>query len=187
MLRWSVDVLVTAGCNPVVVVVPRDWVARVGAELEEAVVVAGGDTRQASVRCGLDAIAADNVLVHDGARPFVTAALVRRVLDGLSSAPACVPALPIDETLKRADGDRVRATVDRTGLLRVQTPQAFRTAVLRSAHERAERDGFIGTDDAQLVERLGETVVVVDGEPANVKLTRAGDFAVAEALARPLA
>lgn len=184
MLRWSVDVLRDAGCDPVVVVVPQEWVARVRADLPSAVVVAGGDTRQASVARGLDAIDTETVLVHDGARPFVTAALARRVVAGLASAPACVPALPVEETLKRADGGRVAGTVDRAGLMRVQTPQAFVTAVLRAAHARAAHDGFTGTDDAQLVERLGEAVAVVEGEPSNVKLTYPRDFDVAEALAR---
>jgi 2-C-methyl-D-erythritol 4-phosphate cytidylyltransferase len=142
--------------------------------------VAGGETRQESVRNALEGIVADRIVIHDGARPFVKEDLVHRVLDALEGADAVIPVLPVDDTLKEIDGDRVLGTIDRNRVRRVQTPQAFRTEALRAAHEAASRDGFVGTDDAQLVERNGGRVVTVDGQWSNLKLTRPEDFAVAD-------
>jgi 2-C-methyl-D-erythritol 4-phosphate cytidylyltransferase len=93
-----------------------------------------------------------------------------------------VVGLPLDETLKRVDRGAVVETVARSGLWRVQTPQTFLTDALVRAHEAARRDGFVATDDAQLVERYGRGVVVVAGSTTNIKLTYPGDFAIAEAL-----
>jgi 2-C-methyl-D-erythritol 4-phosphate cytidylyltransferase len=143
------------------------------------VVVPGGDTRADSVRCGLAAVPddAEIVVVHDGARPLASAALFRSVVAAVrAGADGAVPALPVVDTVKRVDGDRVVGTVDRGDLVAVQTPQAFRAGALRRAH----RGGDDATDDAGLVERGGGTVVVVPGEVRNVKLTTASDLEVAE-------
>jgi 2-C-methyl-D-erythritol 4-phosphate cytidylyltransferase len=142
--------------------------------------VAGGATRQDSVAHALEAISAERILIHDGARPCVTEDLVADVVAALAHADAVVPVLPVDDTLKEVDGERVLTTVDRTRVRRVQTPQGFREDALRAAHEAAKRDGFIGTDDAQLVERNGGKVITVDGRLTNLKLTRPQDFSVAE-------
>jgi 2-C-methyl-D-erythritol 4-phosphate cytidylyltransferase len=148
-------------------------------------IVPGGGSRQESVARGLDAIGLDAsiVLVHDAARPLVTGDLVQRVIKAAAGSGAAVAALPVVDTLKRATGrDGAVMTVDREGLWTAQTPQAFRVAVFRDAVSRAVADGFVGTDDASLVERLGLPVTLVDGEPFNFKITRAEDVLLAEEL-----
>jgi 2-C-methyl-D-erythritol 4-phosphate cytidylyltransferase len=161
--------------------------ARALTEIPEAVVFTpGGQTRQESVSRGLELVRAEGVVVHDAARPFVEAALVRDVIAALQDADAVVAAVPMDETLKRATVDEapvtVRETVDRSDLWRAQTPAAFKTDVLRAAHERAHDEGFIGTDESSLVERYGGVVRVVLGTRSNLKVTFPEDFAVAEAM-----
>jgi 2-C-methyl-D-erythritol 4-phosphate cytidylyltransferase len=143
------------------------------------VVVAGGSTRSASVRAGLAAVPKEvtHVLVHDAARPVPVTDVWRRVLDALEQgADAVVPAVPVTDTLRERDG----ATVDRERFVAVQTPQGFRTAVLRAAHEK-ELDG---TDDASLAEAIGAKVVLVDGDPTNIKITDESHLAMAELLVR---
>jgi 2-C-methyl-D-erythritol 4-phosphate cytidylyltransferase len=179
---WSIDVLARAGCSPIVVALPPDRLDAAAGLLGNTGVafVAGGETRQHSVRNALEVVASDRILIHDGARPCVEEGLVSDVLAALSNADAVVPVLPVDDTLKEVDGEQVLSTFDRTRVRRVQTPQGFREEPLRAAHARAERDGFTGTDDAQLVERNGGRVVTVEGRLTNIKLTRPMDFAVAE-------
>ena len=146
-------------------------------------VVAGGATRQESVWLALQAVPADTeiAIVHDAVRPFVTRALIDAVLAGAETVGAAICALPIAETVKRVRDGMVEATIERAGLWAVQTPQAFRAPVLREAHEKARRDGIVGTDDAMLVERLGQRVVVVAGLQDNVKITSAADLRRARA------
>ncbi len=150
-------------------------------------VVAGGAERQESVWRALQAAPADTelVLVHDAVRPFVDARLVEAVIAAAARTGAATCALPARETVKRVRDGLVEATVDRDGLWLVQTPQAFRADLLREAHAAARRDGFAGTDDAALVERLGKPVAVVPGLRQNVKITTPEDLAWARrALAR---
>jgi 2-C-methyl-D-erythritol 4-phosphate cytidylyltransferase len=147
--------------------------------------IPGGARRRDSVACGLAALPDDatHVLIHDAARPLASVALGMSVAARLAEgdADAVVPAIPVGDTLKRVEGDRVIATVPRDGLAAVQTPQGFVLAALRSAHARDTDDA---TDDAQLIERNGGTVVCVPGESHNFKITFPGDLAVAEALLR---
>jgi 2-C-methyl-D-erythritol 4-phosphate cytidylyltransferase len=145
-------------------------------------VVTGGAERQESVWLGLQAVPDDAtvIVVHDAVRPFITRALVDRVIAAARSGGGAICALPIAETVKRVRDAVVEATVDRSALWAVQTPQAFRAALLREAHEKARRDGFLGTDESMLVERLGHPVAVVPGLPDNVKITTAGDLARAK-------
>ena len=167
-----------AACDEVVLVLPG---GRVWDGAAVAVAVSGGRTRSESVRAGLAAIASDAeiAVVHDAARPLATPELFELVIDAVrAGADAAVPALPVTDTLKRVDGDRVVGTVDRDGLVAVQTPQAFRVAALRAAHTGAAD----ATDDAALVEAVGGTVVVVGGDPRNLKVTNVADVAVVEAL-----
>jgi 2-C-methyl-D-erythritol 4-phosphate cytidylyltransferase len=167
-----------AACDEVVLVLPE---GRVWDGAPVAAAVAGGRTRSESVRAGLAAIASDAeiAVVHDAARPLATPELFELVIDAVrAGADAAVPALPVTDTLKRVDGDRVVGTVDRDGLVAVQTPQAFRVAALRAAHTGAAD----ATDDAALVEAVGGTVVVVGGDPRNLKVTNVADVAVVEAL-----
>lgn len=145
--------------------------------------VSGGDRRRDSVAAGLAAIDDDAgfVLIHDAARPLVTAKLVRSVIERLlvGDVAGVVPVVPVRDTLKRVAGDYVIETVDRSDLVAVQTPQGFDLAALRSAHAVANGDA---TDDASMVESTGGTIAVVDGDPANLKVTYPEDLAVAEAL-----
>ena len=184
LVTWSIDALRSAGCDPIVVVVPEEHLSDAAALLAsyEVVLTSGGATRQASVVSGLDEISAETVVIHDGARPLVTEDLIKRALEPLDRYDGAIVGIPMDETLKRAEEDRVIGTVDRRDLWRVQTPQAFRTPVLRQAHERARADGFVGTDDAALVERNGGSVTLVKGSRLNIKVTYPEDFALAEAL-----
>jgi 2-C-methyl-D-erythritol 4-phosphate cytidylyltransferase/2-C-methyl-D-erythritol 2,4-cyclodiphosphate synthase len=148
----------------------------------------GGDTRQRSVLNGLRALKARapaRVLIHDAARPFVSAAIVERVLDALERAPAAIAAVPLADTLKRAGPDRrVAATLDRAGLWRAQTPQGFRFDAILGAHEAAAAAGHGDlTDDAAVAEWAGIPVELVEGSEANGKLTTAQDLAMAAAAA----
>jgi 2-C-methyl-D-erythritol 4-phosphate cytidylyltransferase len=149
-------------------------------------VVAGGSERQESVWRGMQAVPAGAavIVVHDAVRPFITRALIDRVIAAARTGGAAVCALPITETVKRVRDQVVEATVDRSGLWAVQTPQAFRAELLREAHEKARRDGFLGTDESMLVERLGQPVAVVPGVADNVKITTPDDLIRATRAAR---
>lgn len=165
-------------CDGVVIVLPAesDWIAPAG-----VLTAVGGATRSASVRCGLALLPenADVVVVHDAARPLATRALFARVVAAVrAGADAAVPGVPVTDTVKRVRDDVVVETVARDDLVVVQTPQAFRRSALEAAHAS---DG-VGTDDAALVEARGGTVVVVEGEARNLKLTQAGDLELAQAL-----
>jgi 2-C-methyl-D-erythritol 4-phosphate cytidylyltransferase / 2-C-methyl-D-erythritol 2,4-cyclodiphosphate synthase len=147
----------------------------------------GGATRQISVRAGLEALARhkpDIVLVHDAARPFASQALIARAIDTAATCGAGVPGLPVTDTVKAIDAQGfVRQTLERAKLRTVQTPQGFAYAPLVEAHRRAAaqgRDDF--TDDAALAEWAGMKVAVFDGEPGNIKITNAEDFARVEAM-----
>lgn len=168
----------SAVCDEVVVVLPEgeSWD---GAAVAAA--VPGGATRSASVRAGLAAIGDDIeiAVVHDAARPLASPELFELVIDAVrSGADAAVPAVAVADTLKRVDGGRVVETVSRDGLVGVQTPQAFRVGVLRDAHAA----GADATDDAALVEQHGGRVVVVPGDPRNVKVTTVADLTLVRAL-----
>ena len=144
--------------------------------------VAGGAERQDSVRAGLEALPADVdlVAVHDAARPLVRPEAVSRVVAAAARAGAAILAIPARDTIKRVTEGRVVATPDRATCWAAQTPQVFRVALLREALAKAASDGHRGTDDAALVERLGITVHVVEGDSDNLKLTHPEDLAVAE-------
>jgi len=174
VLDWSVADA-RAACDGVVVVVPSDRV--------EPGTIAGGSSRSESVRCGLAAVPAeaDVIVVHDAARPAAGVALFRAVIDAVrAGADGAIAAVPVTDTVKRVAGDVVVSTLDRTELVAVQTPQAFRASSLRAAHA----GGGEATDDAALVEQAGGRVVVVPGHAANRKLTEPGDLAVLESVLR---
>ena len=141
-------------------------------------VVPGGARRQDSVRHGLEALPQDctHVLVHDAARPFLSAALMHRVLAGLERAPAVVPGLRMTDTVKRLDGERIAATLPRDEVATVQTPQGFDARLLRAAHAAAQEKGLDATDDAVLMESQGHTVIMVEGESDNRKITHPEDL-----------
>lgn len=185
VIDHAVGVAAAAG-DGVVIVVPADDVIAESARIAgggERLVVAGGATRSESVRAGLAAVpaAATIICVHDAARPFATPALFAAVVATIvSGADAAIPGLPVTDTIKVVDtAGRVVSTPDRATLVAVQTPQAFRSSVLRKAHA----GGGDGTDDAGLVERTGGTVVVVSGEADNRKVTHPDDLVWARARA----
>ncbi len=146
--------------------------------------VAGGAERQDSVRAGLAALPPDVelVAVHDAARALVRPESVARVVHAAARHGAAILAVPARDTIKRVAGGRVVETPPRASCWAAQTPQVFRAEILREAHEKALADRFVGTDDAELVERLGVAVEVVEGDPDNLKLTHPEDLLVAEQL-----
>jgi len=148
--------------------------------------VRGGAERQESVWLGLQAAAdAGLVLVHDAARALVPAAVIDAVIDAAAREGAAIPVLEVADTVKQVAGDgSISATLPRGELRLAQTPQGFRADLLRSALERAARDGISGTDDAALVERTGHRVVTVAGSPRNFKITTPSDLRLAAALLR---
>jgi 2-C-methyl-D-erythritol 4-phosphate cytidylyltransferase len=185
-----------AACEAIDAIVPvlpagalgrtADW--RVGETARRKLLapVAGGAERQDSMRAGLAALPAgvEIVAVHDAARALVRPADVARVVAAAERAGAALLAVPVRDTLKRVRDQRVVATEPREGLWAAQTPQAFRAALLREALAKADADDFRATDDAQLVERLGVAVEIVEGDPGNLKLTWPADLAWAEAALR---
>ncbi len=148
--------------------------------------VPGGDSRQASVRLGLESLAEiepQKVLIHDGARPFVSGAVIDRVLDALESSPGAIAGVPVTDTLKREAEGRIAGTLDRDALWRAQTPQGFRFPEILAAHRRAAHEiGDTLTDDAAVAEHAGLAVALVEGSDDNVKLTTPQDLARAERL-----
>ncbi len=149
--------------------------------------VPGGATRQESVIRGLESLETSdcrNVLIHDAARPFVSAGIVGRVLAALDDAPGAIPAIPVADTLKDVEDDIVNKTVDRSRLWRAQTPQAFRYRDILAAHCKARDSGFPATDDAAVAEFAGLAVKVVAGAEENFKITSPEDMSRAEAVLR---
>ena len=188
VLRWSAEALLAAEpCALAVVTSPGDAgrCAQALRGLTGWSRVDGGAERTDSVRAGLDAVAAsapEAVLIHDAARPLVTAEHVAALLAALGDAEGALPALPVPDTLKRAErAGFVAATMDRTGLHRAQTPQAFRFPALRDAYDRWS--GGPLTDDAAVLETAGGRVRLIPGDPRLMKLTYPEDFPMAEALA----
>ena len=173
----------------VIVAAPAEYLARTRRALTAVrgaarlTVVTGGAERQESVWLGMQAVPAGAavIVVHDAVRPFVTGALIDRVLAAARASGGAICALPIAETVKRVRDGMVETTIDRSALWAVQTPQAFRAALLREAHEKARRDAFVGTDESMLVERLGHSITVVRGLPENVKITTPADLRRARA------
>ena len=172
VLDWSLDAA-RAACDGVVVVVP--------AGVDEPGAVTGGATRSDSVRAGLAHVPLDAeiVVVHDAARPLAGTEIYERALAAIrAGGDAAIPVVAVNDTIKRVEGTIVVETLDRSALVAVQTPQAFRASVLREAHASSAE----ATDDAALVEAIGGKVVTVDGDRRNLKLTTRDDVAVALAL-----
>ncbi|WP_299753865.1 bifunctional 2-C-methyl-D-erythritol 4-phosphate cytidylyltransferase/2-C-methyl-D-erythritol 2,4-cyclodiphosphate synthase [uncultured Boseongicola sp.] len=165
----------------VIVVHPDDiatdlWPADTG-----GAIVAGGETRTASVRAGLAALAGrvDHVLIHDVARPLISHAVIDRVIAALKSSDAAAPAIAVTDALWHGKDNTVVGTQDRTGVYRAQTPQGFDLAKIIAAHETANADA---ADDVEIARLAGITVTIVEGDPANVKITGPEDFNRAERL-----
>lgn len=192
LLRRSAEAL--ASCPSVgalIIVAPEHLLREAGDEAwgtgKLRAVVAGGATRQDSVRAGLaETVAADEVvLVHDAARPFVTSELVTRVVEAARASGAAIPVAPVVDTIKRVRAGRVGETVDRESLGAAQTPQGFDRRLLLRAYAAAARDGVALTDEAMAMERVGRPVTAVPGSVRNFKITTAEDLDRARALLSP--
>ncbi|OLD76019.1 MAG: 2-C-methyl-D-erythritol 4-phosphate cytidylyltransferase [Gemmatimonadetes bacterium 13_1_20CM_69_52] len=165
---------------------PPDWLAKLVGE--RLVLVAGGATRAHSVRAGLRALPehVDIVLIHDGARPFVTRDTIDGVLARARAGVGAVAAIPISDTVKDVEQERITKTVARDRLWRAQTPQGFPRTMIEQAYAGLANGDAAPTDDAELCERAALPVEVVPDSPYNLKVTTADDFRIAEALAREL-
>ncbi|WP_285769182.1 2-C-methyl-D-erythritol 4-phosphate cytidylyltransferase [Peribacillus sp. SI8-4] len=144
--------------------------------------VNGGGERQQSVYNGLQHADAEIVLVHDGARPFIERGQISELCEAASLHGGAVIAVPVKDTIKKAMDNRILETVERSSLWAVQTPQAFRISTLKRAHEQAEAEAFLGTDDASLLEWIDEQVVIIEGNYDNIKITTQEDLYFAEAI-----
>lgn len=149
--------------------------------------VVGGEHRQQSVHNALNSIVAapdDIILVHDAVRPFVTQEVVIQVIEAAKKYGAAIAGLPAVDTVKQvertAEGALIKATIPRAGIVMAQTPQGFRYGIMKKAFDDAAADGFLGTDEASLVERSGQDVAVVMGSPRNIKITAPPDMELAE-------
>ncbi|HHW37475.1 MAG TPA: 2-C-methyl-D-erythritol 4-phosphate cytidylyltransferase [Bacillales bacterium] len=147
-------------------------------------IVNGGQERQNSVYNGLKAVPDEDaiVLIHDGARPFIKQSIIHTLVKSASVNDGAIVAVPMKDTIKAAKNNIVEKTVERSSLWSVQTPQAFRLSVILDAHQKAEDDQFLGTDDSSLVERLGKKVHIVVGDYENIKLTTPEDLIFGEAI-----
>jgi len=164
----------------------REHVVEAGGFRKIAAIVPGGKERQHSVMNGLRALSAvagedDVVLIHDGVRPFVTTEMLREAIATARSHDGALVAVPAKDTIKMVRNGIVVATPDRDTLWQAQTPQAFRFGVIFRAHQAAERDNVLGTDDASLVERTGGSIHIVRGDYRNIKITTPEDIVLAEA------
>jgi len=170
--------------QPVIGAGQSDLFARATAGLALDPPVTGGETRQESCRLGLQAIArhgVTHVLIHDAARPFVSADLIGRVIAGLEKHQSAIPGLAIADTVKKAPSGTIERTIDRTGLWTVQTPQGFAFDAIRAAHEKARQSGQTSlTDDAAVAELAGLEVAIIPGDAENRKMTTAADLAEAD-------
>jgi 2-C-methyl-D-erythritol 4-phosphate cytidylyltransferase len=184
VVAWSIAAARTVADGIVVVVPDGSAPSPAADQLGADEVVAGGPTRSHSVRAGLAAVPteASVIIVHDAARPLASAELFASVVDALAEdgVHGAIPVLRVTDTLKLVADGKVSTTVDREGMVSVQTPQAFVAATLRAAHAEAGE----ATDDAGLLEALGATVRTVPGEPSNFKLTHLEDMVIAQALVR---
>ena len=187
VLRWSVETFLAHPAVSAVRVVarPEDRALydRALAGMDLSAPIAGGATRQDSVRQGLQACAAakpDRVLIHDGARPFVSAELIARVIAGLDAADAVLPVMPVADTLRRKRSEKYEIVV-REDLTRAQTPQGFRFDAILEAHRRYAAEAV--TDDIALAERAGLSLALVAGEEINIKLTTPQDFTLGHRIA----
>lgn len=187
VIRWSVESLLAAGADPVVVVIASDAGSRAADALNGLSgwrAVPGGATRAQSVQTGLKALAIGDetpVLIHDAARPFLSLTVIKRLLAALADADGALPALPVADSLRRGVAGLVAGAVERDNLWRAQTPQAFRLKTIRDAYS-AWNDAEAPTDEAAVVEQAGGRVRLVEGDARLLKLTYPEDFAMAEAL-----
>ena len=186
----------TPAVHEIIVALRKDEIAGFRAQLEKQYpevlkkplqIVEGGEHRQNSVANALQTLAADPsdiVLVHDAVRPFITPEIIGNVVQAVEKHQAAIAGWPAIDTVKQvertADGAIIKATIPRASIVMAQTPQGFRYDILKKAFDQAATDGFLGTDEASLIERAGLPVAVVMGSPRNIKITTPADMELAE-------
>ena len=189
ILYYTLKTLQDCGIiSEIILVVPEkeyqaacaDWLGN--PEIVKKVVV-GGEKRQDSVFNGFREVSphSEIVLVHDGVRPFLSKKMISESIDAAREFGAAITAIPVNDTIKRVDASgMVSQTIDREGLWRVQTPQAFQYSLLHEAFNKAISEKFYGTDEGTLIEHLGEPVKIVEGSERNIKITRPEDLELSE-------
>ena len=191
MLSYSLRVVASvAAIRELVITVPEGFEGAARAEVTATSVripvkiTCGGAERQDSVRIALALTSAESdlVVVHDAARPMATATMFEACLEAAARAGGAIAAIPLADTLKRVVDSAITETIARAELWQAQTPQAFRRDVLVAAHRHAVDERIVATDDADLVERIGTSVEVVEGSTANIKITTPSDLAIVEAI-----
>ncbi|MET4656153.1 2-C-methyl-D-erythritol 4-phosphate cytidylyltransferase [Exiguobacterium sp. PvP048] len=187
IIEWTLDVFEQdPACLEIILAInpaEQSWFERITAPYKTPIrLVPGGRERQESVQRGLEALTESGiVLIHDGARPFVTIASIHQVVEAAERTGAAILGVPIKDTVKRIDGDTIVETVPREQLMAAQTPQAFKLETIRSIHAKAATE-FLGTDDASLIEWDGGTVTWVTGQYENIKVTTPDDLLFGEAI-----
>jgi 2-C-methyl-D-erythritol 4-phosphate cytidylyltransferase len=188
VLDWSLETFDShVKVTDIILVVKEDWLREKYMRHFQklSAVVHGGEKRQDSVLAGFKKVAPEKdgiVLVHDGVRPLVEKDLISRVIEAAEKEGAAIPGIPFEDTIKQVKEERVFRTLDRTDLVRIQTPQGFSYDILEEALSKANADNFYGTDEASLVERLEKKVCIVAGDTRNIKITSPEDIQIAEAL-----
>ncbi|MEW6686913.1 MAG: 2-C-methyl-D-erythritol 4-phosphate cytidylyltransferase [Candidatus Edwardsbacteria bacterium] len=193
LLTYSLKTFIDSSIiEQIVLVVPKGMinytkkkvVAKLKCGRKKILLIEGGKERQDSVSQGLKALSDDTkiVVIHDGVRPFVTREMINEVVKQAIKFRAAVTAIPMTDTVKKAEGKFFIRTVDRSRLWRIQTPQAFEYSLIRKAYETASALGYYATDDASLVENLGVRIKIVLGSIQNIKVTTLEDFRLAEAI-----
>lgn len=198
---WSLSTLAAHNQVDIVVVcVPQLSLDAVQAEIKDLLpsdqsqkilVTAGGLTRQNSVHNGLERLSQmsnppDFVMVHDAARPLLTAQLINQVIQSVTANGACTVAMPVTDTIKKVKNNIVGDTLDRNELVQIQTPQAARFEWLLTAHRKAQAENFVTTDDSTILEHSGHKVHIVMGSPYNLKITNPEDLSLCQSLASML-
>jgi len=171
----------------IILVLPKKYIPRYEKKLKIPFpklkkITQGGKRRQDSVFSGLKCISPKSniILIHDTARPLITEKLINSVIKGTKKYGACIPAIPVADTIKQIKGAFVQKTLERKNIFSVQTPQGFRKTLLGKAYKKAITEDFFSSDDAGLVEKSGEKVCVVEGEKENIKVTYPSDIKIAE-------
>lgn len=191
----TLEVFDTCSCiHEIFLVVPPDdlntcsekWISSLTLH-KKMYLVAGGTERQDSVYLGLQAVSSrqcDVVVIHDAVRPFVSSLMIEACVVEARVSGACIVGMPAMDTAKLVNSGQIERTLDRNTIWMAQTPQAFGLNLIRTAHEKARKDRFIGTDDAMLVERLGHKIRIIPGSRLNMKITTPEDLPLAEGLIR---
>ncbi len=191
LLAWTISRFESAEIIDEIIVVTReDEIAKVKEMTKSegfrkvSSVVEGGAYRQQSTQNGLNAVSTDSkvVLIHDGARPLIRTSDIERIVESAEENGAALLAVPSQDTVKEVQNRKVTQTLPRESLWLAQTPQGFRKELLQEAFSSAEKEGYIGTDEASLVERIGKDVTIVEGHSSNIKVTVTSDIGVVQSL-----